>query len=340
MRRVAKMLLLAAVAIPLAALAASSLSPLFLPHGHGGIGFDDLVFSPALHRVLVPSGRTGLLNLIDPKTFGLESVSGFSTEAKFGGGHGAGTTSADAGRGLVFATDRSRKVVAVVDPVHLRILATAKLGGAPDYVRWVEATAEVWVTEPARKVIEYFKLQGSGVPALVLGGTIPIADGPESLVIDGTRGRAYTHTWHSTTLAIDLQTHKDVAHWSNGCLGARGIALDEAHGLLFAGCEEGKATVLDLSHAGRIVGSLDTSGKGVDIIAYSPSLSRLYVPGGETATMAILGVKPDGSLQALATVLTAADAHCVAADDVGHAYVCDPKAGKLLVFTDSLPATQ
>jgi len=340
MRRLANLLLLAALGSPLTALAESSLTPLFLPHGHGGIGFDDLIFSPALHRVLVPSGRTGLLNLVEPKTFAIESVSGFSTQARFGGGHGAGTTSADSGHGLVFASDRGRNVVDVVDPVRLRILASAKLGGAPDYVRWVEATSEVWVTEPSRKVIEYFKLDGGGVPALVLGGTIPIADGPESLVIDGTRGRAYTHTWHSTTVVIDLQTHKDTAHWSNGCVGARGIALDEARGQLFVGCQEGMATVLDLGHQGRIVGSLDTSGKGVDIIAYSPGLAHLYVPGGDTGTMAILGVKRDGSLQALATVLTAADAHCVAADDVGHAYVCDPKAGKLLVFTDTLPAAK
>jgi DNA-binding beta-propeller fold protein YncE len=340
MRQVRNWLLAAAVAAPLAALAASSLTPLFLPHGHGGIGFDDLTFSPALHRVLVPSGRTGLLNLLDPQTFAIESVSGFSTQTAFGGGHGAGTTSADYGHGLVFASDRSRKVIEIVDPVRLRILASVKLGGAPDYVRWVEANSEVWVTEPARKVIEYFKLDSGGKPALVLQGTIPIADGPESLVIDATRARAYTHTWHNTTVVIDLQAHRDVAHWPNGCVGARGIALDEARGLLFVGCEEGKATVLDLNHPGRIVGSLDTSGKGVDLLAYSPSLAHLYVPGGDTGTMAILGVKPDGSLQALATVLTAADAHCVAADDAGHAYVCDPKAGKLLVFTDTLPAAK
>src|SRR4051812_12630098 len=29
---------------------------LALPGGEGGIGFDDLMFSPALHRVLVPAG--------------------------------------------------------------------------------------------------------------------------------------------------------------------------------------------------------------------------------------------------------------------------------------------
>ena len=82
---------------------------LALPGGDAGIGFDDLMFSPALHRVLAPAGRTGKLDLIDPKTQKIESIGGFSTDAdKFAGGHGEGTTSADVGAGLIFASDRRR----------------------------------------------------------------------------------------------------------------------------------------------------------------------------------------------------------------------------------------
>src|SRR5512144_1087964 len=77
---------------------------LALPGGEGGIGFDDLTFSPSLHRVLAPAGRTGKLDLIDPKTQKIEAIAGFSAGAdKFGGGHGEGTTSADAGGGFLFA---------------------------------------------------------------------------------------------------------------------------------------------------------------------------------------------------------------------------------------------
>jgi hypothetical protein len=80
---------------------------LALPGGDGGIGFDDLMYSPALHRVLAPAGRTGKLDLIDPKTQKVDSIGGFSTETdKFAGGHGEGTTSADAGGGYIFASDR------------------------------------------------------------------------------------------------------------------------------------------------------------------------------------------------------------------------------------------
>src|SRR5437870_520568 len=73
----------------------ASPTQLALPGGDGGIGFDDLRFSPSLHRVLAPAGRTGKLDLIDPASNAIESIEGFSSEAKFGGGHGEGTTSVD-----------------------------------------------------------------------------------------------------------------------------------------------------------------------------------------------------------------------------------------------------
>jgi len=68
MARLPKKLLFVVLAAPLAVAAVPSLSPLSLPDSKGGIGYDDLLFSSALNRVLVPSGRTGMLNLIDPKT--------------------------------------------------------------------------------------------------------------------------------------------------------------------------------------------------------------------------------------------------------------------------------
>ncbi|HET9989733.1 MAG TPA: hypothetical protein VFQ65_14475, partial [Kofleriaceae bacterium] len=54
---------------------------LAMPDGAAGIGFDDLGFSPILHRVLAPGGRTGKLDLVDPKTQAIVSVSGFSKDA-------------------------------------------------------------------------------------------------------------------------------------------------------------------------------------------------------------------------------------------------------------------
>ncbi len=326
--------LLAVVLVPVAALAGvSRTTPVPLPGGEGGIGFDDLVYSKTLDKVLVPAGRTGRLDLVDPKTLEIDAIAGFTSAPRVRGGHGQGTTSADSGAGLIFASDRDLQTVTIVDPHQKKILGNVQLGGSPDYVRWVEPLREVWVTEPDRKVIEHFRLEQRGAPRLVRGGTIEVNDGPESLVIHGSRGRAYTHTWHDATVAIDLKAHKEVARWRNGCDGARGIALDEARALLFVGCQEGKAVVLDVAHDGKRAG-VATTGKGVDIIAYNPSLQHLYVPGGESATMAILAVGAGGTLTAIENIPTAAGSHCVAADRRGHTYVCDPAEGRLLLFRD------
>ena len=121
----------------LSLLLAANPTPLELPGIGGPIGFDDLTWAPALGKVLVPSGASGKLSLIDPVTREVSQVSGFSTEAKKGG-HGDGTTSADFGGGFLFASDRGRAEVTIIDPKSRAILAHFKLAAGPDYVRWVE----------------------------------------------------------------------------------------------------------------------------------------------------------------------------------------------------------
>lgn len=311
-----------------------ALRPLPLPGGESGIGFDDMGFAPSIHKVLVPAGRSGNLDLIDPDTKQVTAIGGFSSRASFGGGHGQGITSADEGRGLLFATDRDAKKLNVIDPRAGSVVATAPLASGPDYVRYVSTTSEVWVTEPGAARIEIFSLPQGGTPKPAHLDSISIPGGPESLIIDNKRGRAYTHLWTDTTVAIDLKSQKVSARWKNGCKGSRGVAMDDARGFLLVGCNEGKLTVLDIN-TGALLGSA-SSGDGVDIIAYNPQLAHAYLPGEESATMAIIGISAKGSATVLETVTTAEGAHCVAADDRGNAYVCDPNGGRLLIIKDTL----
>jgi hypothetical protein len=308
-------------------------SALAMPGGEAGIGFDDLRFSKELDRVLVPAGRTGRLDLVDPRTLAVESVEGFSRSDSTTRGHGDGTTSADAGDGFVFAVDRTDRTLAVVDPRERRIVARARLGGSPDYVRWVGATREVWVTEPDREVIETFRFERAPTPSLQGAGTIPVPAGPESLVVDSATGRAFTNTFRDATLVVDLRAHVVRARWGNGCRGARGIDLDAAAGWVFVGCAEGKAVALDAAHDGRAVGTVQT-GAGVDSIAFGPQRSHLYVPAGDAATLSIVAVGADGRLELLGTVPAVPGVHCATADDRGNVYLCDPREGRVLVVAD------
>jgi len=313
--------------------ASESMTPLPMPGGEGGIGFDDLRFSASLGKLLVPSGGTGRLNLVDPKTRAIVGIKGFSSSHEGAQGHSEGTTSADAGDGLVFASDRSEKTLVMVDPASGKIVGSVKLAASPDYVRWVAPMREVWVSEPAAKTIETFRLAEKSPPRLVPAGNIAIADGPESLEIDPQRHRAYANTWHDITVAIELGSHAVSTRWQNGCKGARGLALDQSRGFAFVGCTEGKAVVLDTAHDGKLLGSAKT-GDGVDIIAFNPKLSHLYVPAGKAANLTVLGVSDKGELKVLGTLPAADDSHCVATDEDQTAYVCDPGKGRLLLFHD------
>ncbi len=324
-----------------AVVAATSVAPssIALPDGEVGIGFDDLRFSSELHEIIVPAGRTGRVDLVDPATGAVEPIPGFSRAASPGHGHGQGTTSADAGQGYVFAIDRTKEIVAAVDLAAKRIVAESRLGGGPDYVRWVGAAQEVWVTEPDRGRIELFRFVGGKRPSFSLTGTISVPGGPESLVVDPAGHRAYTNTFAGETVAIDVDSRSISGRWANRCRGARGIDLDGRRGFLFVGCAEGKAVSLDVAHAGTMLGEAKT-GAGVDAVAYGPGLSHLYVPAGDGASLTVLGVGGRGELTSLGTMQAAPGAHCAAADDLGNVYVCDPKKGRLLVFRDPYPATR
>ena len=304
-----------------------------LPGGAPGIGFDDLRFAPSLGLILAPAGRSGFLDLVEPASGKVTSVPGFSETGTWDGGHDQGVTSADEGAGFLFATDRTSGDLAIVDPKSRRIASRTKLGGPPDYVRFVPATRELWVTSPDRERIEVFRLGKEGPPTAVSDGFVPIPGGPESLVIDAKRGRAYTHLWDGETDAIDLVGRKIVAKWKNGCRGSRGIALDEERGFLFTGCAEGKATVLSVTDGHEI--STASSGNGVDIIDYDSAAKRLYFPGGKSATMAIFDVSAEGKLSLRRIVTTSAGSHCVAVAPNGTAYVCDPRKGRLLAFRET-----
>lgn len=312
-------------------------TPIMLPGGEHGLGLDDMSYLPALHRIVVPAGQTGALVLIDPDSNSLRSIPGIApTASGKPGRHGRdeGTSSAAYGDGFVFASDHTDRAIAIVDPEHQRVVNRTPLASGSDYVRYFAAQHEVWVTEPEAAQIQVFRFSANPHPSLVPETTIAVPGGPESLLFDAARQRAYANLWKTKTVVIDTATHKVVSEWPNGCKGSRGLALDAAHAHLFVACTEGAVSSLALNDNGRILAHAK-AGAGIDIISYSPALHHLYVPGARSATLTIFDVAPSGALRALATHPTAQHAHCVADDNNGHVYVCNPRGGGVLAFTDS-----
>ena len=297
------------------------------------IGFDDLGIDAFLGKILIPCGRTGAVYLLDPKSGGGYPLQAFPSVSGGEHGHDAGVTSADSGLGLVFASDRDTRSLEALDPRSGRVKAAVALKGKPDYVRYVGPTHEIWVTEPTLQQIEIFSIERMGKAiSLMRSGVVRVPGGPESLVVDSKRGTAFTNSWKGSSFEISLSGRGISARWRNGCAGSRGLALDEADGFLFVGCEEGKASALDALHGGKPLSSMD-SGRGVDIIAYDPGLRHLYVPGAEDATLTVASVGRRGKLTPLRMFQTAPGAHCVVANG-RRFWVCDPRRGRLLRFDD------
>lgn len=307
--------------------------PVPLPGGEGGIGLDDLAFPPGLRQVVVPAGRTGKIVLFDPQSRKAREIGGFKSTPPGNGSHDAGPTSADEGKGYLFASDRTAKRLVVIDPAKGAIVGGAPLGGSPDYVRYVATTNEVWVTEPDKDGIEIFSLSSAMPPVPAHAAFLSVPGGPESLVIDTRRKVGYANLWKNSTVVIDLAGRKIIQTWPNGCQGSRGLALDAPKGHLFVGCAEGGADFIEITH--HAIMDRFRFGSGTDIIAYNPTLNHLYVPAAKTGQMAIVGITRDGALKLLATSDTAVGAHCAVADDQKQVWVCDPKGGRVLVVKDT-----
>ena len=306
-------------------------APLSLPGGEKGIGFDDIVYVPGLHQVIVPAAQTGRVYLIDPATRSRESCAVWQGR----------TTSADAGDGYVFATDRTHSAVKVIDPKLHKVVASVTLEREPDIVRYVPATHEVWVTEedPQKGQVEILTFSAGGKVLLSHAADVKVAGGggPESLAVDPVRSRVYTNREdQKVTVAIDIASRRIVAEWKNGTEGSSsGLALDETEAWLFVGSGAGGVAVVDVAHNGRILGTLKF-GKGTDLIGYNPILRHVYVPDPKEGTLAIIGVSAGGQPSLLGTVETAKGSHAAAADNRGQVWVTDPDRGRLLVVNDTL----
>jgi len=302
---------------------ASDAKVIELPGVSGATDFDDIVYSPRLRRVLVPAVASGL-DLIDPESGKVTNIGGFET-----------ADSADEGRGLVFVADRGAQQIDVVDPRRGRILATVPSNGPPDYVRYVSATNELWVTHPGGSPsgIEVMSLPEQRTQPPEPAGFFPVDGGPEALTLGSNDRLAYTHALNGELIAIDTVSRKETGRWPIGCDGAHGFpALDEAHRLVLASCNaDGEVSLLD-AYSGTELGHY-SGGGGTSLPAYATATDHFYIRSDPGEVLTTLEGSHEG-LRAVDDVTVPAAGHCLTADDLGHYWTCDSDAGTILRFSD------
>jgi len=296
-----------------------------IPGGQGGVGFDDVWFSPTLGRVLLASGSRGLA-VIDPATGAPAMVAGPSE-----------SYSVTESNGLLFAIDRAQSKLLVFDPSTRTQVGSGNLSGFADYVR-AAPNGDLLISQPFDNRVEVLHPAASGAPNPEHVAYIPTGSGAEGLAINPARRQAYTHLSDGSLAVISLDTNAVVSRFRTGCGSHHGIPVyDDARGIVFAGCSSAKVVALSLDD-GRVLGSHSAPG-GSTILGYSPWLHHFYLRADPGVPVYVLAVAADGTFTQLGTADAATNGHCLTADDRGQFWVCDANTGALLRFTDPFPAS-
>jgi DNA-binding beta-propeller fold protein YncE len=321
------------------------------------ISFNDFIYDSHLRRVIIPAGETGKVVLINPKNMNVQLISGFSQQVDPANPI-VGTTAVAVAGGFLFGLDQGTNTIKTVDLSTNNVVGSIPLKAPAEYIRYISATSELWVTEKDLNQIEIFSVSASAdnPPSLQSTGVILVPNGPEGLVIDDARGLAFTNRPNqSLTDVIQVMTHTVIGQWSNGCSSAKGMALDETEGYLFVACDEGKLVVMDINNNGYQITSKNYGGE-LDFVAYNPKLHHVYLPSSASGIVAIfqlqtlpithqpiqtnsLGITPTPvfkiSLLLLGTADTAIHSKCITADDFNNIWVCDPNHGQVFFIHDT-----
>ena len=295
---------------------------------------DYLAYDVSRHRIWVPAGNTGNVDVVDTVIGLVTPIGGFVTRPSSRSDRPSmGPSSATVGDGTVWIGNRGDDKVCRFDAATLARGPCFRLSSTPDGLAHVASTQELWITTPRQQSLVVVD-ESSGT----LTSTVKVDGAPEGYAVDQKRAVFFTNLEdRDRTLAIDVKTRKVMASWSPGCgkEGPRGLVLDSTRNLLMVACTDG-ARVLDLNHEGKVVGQLKTGG-GVDNLDYFPERHLLYVAASKDATLTFANVADDGTLSVVAVEKTAEGARNPVVDEQGVAYLPDARAGKLIILKPPPP---
>ena len=315
---------------PVAAPAAVKARSVALPGAPAdGVMLDYIVYEPVHHRVWVPAGGTGKVDVIDARTLQVTPIDGFPTKEfeRRGQKRTIGPSAAAVGDGVVYIGNRGDASVCAYDSATLAKRTCATLDSPPDGIQYVAATKEIWVTTPHDKAIAILD-----AATLAAKAGITFAGEPEGFAVDEARGVFYTNLEDKDqTLAIDVRSHHVTQTWNPACGedGPKGLIFDAAANHLVVVCPDHIET-LDPAHDGAVIGKLAV-GDGLDNIDYVASRHQLVLAAGRAATLVVGKLGADGSLTAAATIPTVKGARNAVIADDGTMFVCDGHAGAILV---------
>jgi len=298
-----------------------------------GVYMDYLAYDRAGHRVWVPAGNTGSVDVIDTRSDTLTRIDGFPTAEmeRRGKKRTVGPSSATVGDGVVYVGNRADSKVCAIDAATLKLAGCTQLASMPDGLQYVARTREVWVTTPRDNTVTILDVSDPRTPK---AKTVLHLEGqPEGFAVDEPRGVFYTNFEDKDrTLTLDLASKQVTRTWEPHCGedGPKGIAVDHASNQVLVACAD-HVVVLDAEHGGAELARIDT-GDGVDDIGYVEARHEVFVGAARAGKLTVARLDPAAhTLTAVAVVPTADGARNAVATEDGVAYLTDAREGKILV---------
>ncbi|HEY8948961.1 MAG TPA: YncE family protein [Rhizomicrobium sp.] len=179
----------------------------------------------------------------------------------------------DLGRG--FTSNGGDNTVTAFDLKTLKTIARYPTGTGPDSIAYEPVTHRVFTFNGASK--DATALNGA---TGAVAGTIPLGGKPETAVADGYGNIFANIESTSEIVKIDAQTLAVTARWKVApCESPSGLAMDTAHGILFAGCDNKMMAVIDAS-TGKVLAT-PAIGDGVDADRFDPATGYAFASNGE-----------------------------------------------------------
>jgi DNA-binding beta-propeller fold protein YncE len=232
----------------------------------GDGGWDYLAADAATRQLFIArSGPSGNL-----RVYNLDTLAPIG-EVPTGTAHGAAI---DDTNHHGFATSNP---VTMFDTQTLKVLKTIDTGGHPDGYLADPSAHRVYILSHAEpNVIALDTNDGSILGTLNLGGE------PEQSVLDG-HGHLFLDVEDKDRIAVvdtsslKLTGNYDISSVSGGCAG---LAIDTAHGILFAACRDKNNMVILNAADGHILTTLPI-GVGCDGALFNPSTHEVYSTQGD-----------------------------------------------------------
>lgn len=288
----------------------------------GDLGWDLLAVDDSTGRIFLSHGDR--IDVADARTGAqVGSVSGLK------GAHGVALVP-DLNRG--FATSGKDSTVVEFDLKTLAVVARIPAGGAkPDAILFDPASRRVFVGLAGSNALSAIDASTSK-----LVGTVHLDGNPELMAVDG-KGKLYVAVENrSQVVTVDARTLSKLSTWPLAPgEEPTGLALDEANGRLFTGCDNHMVVVLDAT-SGKVITHLPV-GDHVDGVAFDPGLGRAYVSAGD-GTLTVVQEDGKDSFRVLETVKTRKGAKTLAVDSrTHHVYLPTAQYGPVPAATAESP---